>query len=908
MEPKDSSSLSIVDTSPAAASLLLAKTATNTSNTQNIAVKSSAELQGKGTETDTLEEDVAHHSDSSNSDGGGSGAALNDVDTSILHWGRDEMQEQQKELAAPPPTQSTGTTHQFGKNPPEDYKILLVDFLNSLTKKGYFRDFPSDSPEYKEKLKHAESMFALRHGWRLRVGSMEANSNSGSETSQDKAASLRAERMYRSFNHVYKKSKVASPRGDSGRSRALSMPLRPQRQKVSIRTDRAAGLSLMIAAAMQDKAVENEQLTDDDLLLPTLLARPDENKRLSPRNTSPVPLQLQTEAATGDDDDDDNNNSSDGSKRFFPTEKENNNDSSGDGRGDVPDAAEQKRGTPAPRKNLKNLTPTHSFADTSSDSDSDSSQQNSDTESETSETSSIDDTSRKSMPGLHQVHPSAERLPGLNSGFTPVSKRESGLQKWHGSKAESRLKHTEVDMGDDENIVTDVREFLQGKKPGFEWRLGDQIGSGAHGVVYRGLNQQTGALIAVKQIPIDGVTESHVVVVLQREVDILTQITHPNVVRFFGMEVRENYLHLLTEYVSGGSLADQLQQFGPMNEGLVKRHTRQILVGLEFLHSHGVVHRDIKGQNVLMTQQGLLKLADFGAAQTFDGIGTGQQQSLTGTPAFVAPEIILEHGHDDRADIWSLGCTIIQMLTAETPWGPLQFGSLYELLHHVAYGATFPPCAAPITQTLRDFLNLCLERDKTLRPAAGELLTHRLLLVTFDVGEGGGGGGGWGGGGGTKSDQHVVKVSPSPSLDDDGTGTPVKEGKVGSSPSSSPEVSPVALGMRDEDLIGLNNRHFEDDPDEIEVGIGGCCGCFHQLPSSSSAVRDVNNNNSGDRKNTAAKKRMEKASKIRVAAGSKESTDKELRYARGLRAQRKRNQHEYRWQNRGESSSKCAVQ
>ena len=871
------------------ASLLLAKTATNTSNTQNIAFKSSAELQGKGTETDTLEEDVAHHSSGSNSGGGGSGAALNDVDTSILHWGRDEMEEQQKELAAPPPTQSTGTTHQFGKNPPEDYKILLVDFLNSLTKKGYFRDFPSDSPEYKEKLKHAESMFALRHGWRLRVGSMEANSNSGSETSQDKAASLRAERMYRSFNHVYKKSKVASPRGDSGRSRALSMPLRQQRQKVSIRTDRAAGLSLMIAAAMQDKAVENEQPTDDDLLLPTLLARPDENKRLSPRNTPPVPLQLQTEAATGDEDDNDNNN----------------NNSSGDGRGDVPGAAEQKRGTPAPRKNLNNLTPTHSFADTSSDSDSDSdsdsSQQNSDTQSETSETSSIDDTSRKSMPGLHQVHPSAERLPGLNSGFTPVSKRESGLQKWHGSKAESRLKHTEVGSGDDENIVTDVREFLQGKKPGFEWRLGDQIGSGAHGVVYRGLNQQTGALIAVKQIPIDGVTESHVVVVLQREVDILTQITHPNVVRFFGMEVRKNYLHLLTEYVSGGSLADQLQQFGPMNEGLVKRHTRQILVGLEFLHSHGVVHRDIKGQNVLMTQQGLLKLADFGAAQTFDGIGTGQQQSLTGTPAFVAPEIILEHGHDDRADIWSLGCTIIQMLTAETPWGPLQFGSLYELLHHVAYGATFPPCAAPITQTLRDFLNLCLERDKSVRPAAGELLTHRLLLVTFDVGEGGGRGGG-----GTKSDQHVVKVSPSPSLNDDGTGngvisriTPVKEGKVGSSPGSSPEVSPVALGMRDEDLIGLNNKHFEDDSDEIEVGIGGCCGCFHQLPSSSSAVCDVNNNN---------KKRMAKASKIRVAAGSKESTEKELRYARGLRAQRKRNQHEYRWQNRGESSSKCAVQ
>ena len=136
------------------------------------------------------------------------------------------------------------------------------------------------------------------------------------------------------------------------------------------------------------------------------------------------------------------------------------------------------------------------------------------------------------------------------------------------------------------------------------------------------------------------------------------------------MEVRDNVVHLITEYASGGSIADQLSQFGSMQERLVCKHTRQIIVGLAFYILMVSSIADIKGQNILV-QHRILKLADFGAAQTFDGIGGGKRHALCGTPAFVAPEIILEVGHDDRADIWSLGCTIIQMLTAETPWSSL---------------------------------------------------------------------------------------------------------------------------------------------------------------------------------------------------------------------------------------------
>lgn len=818
---------------------------------------------------------------------------------SILNWGRE----------------TTKQKHQFGKDPPKDYQILRVDFMKNLRKKGYFRSLDPKSTEYQAKLTRAENMFALRHGWRLNVHSMDQSNKNQEDTGRTK-------RMYQSFNHAFKKSKVSSPRGN--KSSAMSMPLRPQRQKA---------FSLMLAQAQyeQESAEKNsnsevngptDEFINDESLLPTLLARPDENKRKSPRNTPTKVFQNTSSPVL-------TQNSKLGKLKKKKKKKKAETLSSLDApnaKGCTNDTNEtsafagQKRGSPAELSSSNTKNPNdfyqrdNSYADTSDDTSSGSgsgsgsgssgSGSGSDTDSDSdsdSGSSSIDENSaaRISIPGLHQIHPNSR-------GEHSVSKRKSGLQKWHGSKVETRALQQQ---NADEN--TDIKEFLQGKKPGFEWRLGDQIGSGAHGIVYRGLNQNTGALIAVKQIPIDGVEEIQIAIVLQREVDILTDISHPNVVRYFGMEVRDNYLHLMTEYVSGGSIADQLQQFGPMNEGLVKRHTHQILVGLAFLHHHGVVHRDIKGQNVLVSQQGVLKLADFGAAQTFDGIGDGtyKKHALCGTPAFVAPEIILEVGHDDRADIWSLGCTVVQMLTAQTPWAPLEFGSLYELLHHVAYGSTSstgPPCATPITPTLHAFLLLCFERDKTRRPAAGALLKHALMasfetsLPSFDT---------------TthvkRSDSPTtgsptgdnVKVSPFPprpilpTLPKD---TTPEKNKTRASPESSPEQP--SDGMQDEDLIGLNANQFDDvgPGSEIPVGFGGCCSCFHQVPSRNVVGSSAHGQIIQKTKTRIATMKATRVSN-RVNSDSGTTEEREATYAQGLKARRRRQG------GGGSSTGRCVV-
>lgn len=225
--------------------------------------------------------------------------------------------------------------------------------------------------------------------------------------------------------------------------------------------------------------------------------------------------------------------------------------------------------------------------------------------------------------------------------------------------------------------------------------------------------------------------------VLQREVDILKSVRHPNVVQFFGVVIADEVLHIFTEYVSGGSIAQQLQQFGPMAEVLVQRHTVQILSGLQHLHGLGIIHRDIKGQNILVSREGLLKLADFGAARNSASLGSGghpdssgtssasNSYSLWGTPAFVAPELILDREHNDRADIWSLGCTVVQMLTARLPWAPKQFGSVFQLLQHVANSTDIPAWPVTTSVALQQFLRMCFQRDPQARPGASELLQSK---------------------------------------------------------------------------------------------------------------------------------------------------------------------------------------
>ena len=279
------------------------------------------------------------------------------------------------------------------------------------------------------------------------------------------------------------------------------------------------------------------------------------------------------------------------------------------------------------------------------------------------------------------------------------------------------------------------------------WMKGEPIGAGAFGTVYLGMDNETGELMAVKQVSlaaVDSAAESTggdpargAVAVAQRlkkhvqdleeEVHLLQELQHPNIVRYLGTEKIDDALNIFLEYVPGGSIASLLARFGSFKESVIKVYAKQILTGLEYLHSHGIIHRDIKGANILVDNTGLVKLADFGASKKIEDLVTMESgfKSVKGTPYWMAPEVIRQEGHGRQADIWSVACTIIEMATGRPPWS--QYNSQVSAMFAIAQAKGPPSIPEGLSAECKDFLYLCFNRDWKRRPSASTLLQHPFL-------------------------------------------------------------------------------------------------------------------------------------------------------------------------------------
>ncbi|KAK6122661.1 hypothetical protein DH2020_043601 [Rehmannia glutinosa] len=156
---------------------------------------------------------------------------------------------------------------------------------------------------------------------------------------------------------------------------------------------------------------------------------------------------------------------------------------------------------------------------------------------------------------------------------------------------------------------------------------------------------------------------------LEKEVNLLKNLSHPNIVRYLGTAREEDSLNILLEFVPGGSISSLLGKFGSFPESVIRMYTKQLLIGLEYLHENKIMHRDIKGANILVDNKACIKLADFGASKKVEALATVTgAKSIKGTPYWMAPEVIVQSGHSYSADIWSVGCTVIEMATGKAPW------------------------------------------------------------------------------------------------------------------------------------------------------------------------------------------------------------------------------------------------
>ncbi|KAG2569474.1 MAP3K epsilon protein kinase 1-like isoform X5 [Panicum virgatum] len=266
-------------------------------------------------------------------------------------------------------------------------------------------------------------------------------------------------------------------------------------------------------------------------------------------------------------------------------------------------------------------------------------------------------------------------------------------------------------------------QFHKSKTLDNKYMLGDEIGKGAYGRVYKGLDLENGDFVAIKQVSLENIPQEDLNIIMQ-EIDLLKNLNHKNIVKYLGSLKTKSHLHIILEYVENGSLANIIKpnKFGPFPESLVAVYIAQVLEGLVYLHEQGVIHRDIKGANILTTKEGLVKLADFGVATklTEADINT---HSVVGTPYWMAPEVIEMSGVCAASDIWSVGCTVIELLTCAPPYYDLQpMPALFRIVQDV-----HPPIPEGLSPEITDFLRQCFQKDAMQRPDAKTLLMHPWL-------------------------------------------------------------------------------------------------------------------------------------------------------------------------------------
>jgi mitogen-activated protein kinase kinase kinase len=224
----------------------------------------------------------------------------------------------------------------------------------------------------------------------------------------------------------------------------------------------------------------------------------------------------------------------------------------------------------------------------------------------------------------------------------------------------------------------------------FKWMKGQLIGKGTFGRVYLGMNMTTGELIAVKQVevprqhgPMDKDKMKEMVKALDIEIDTMQHLDHPNIVSYLGCERKEYSISIFLEYIPGGSIGSCLRKHGKFEEAIVSSLTRQTLAGLAYLHNEGILHRDLKADNILLDLDGTSKISDFGISKKTDNIyGNDITNSMQGSVFWMAPEVIRSQGqgYSAKVDIWSLGCVVLEMFAGRRPWSKEEaIGAIYKL-------------------------------------------------------------------------------------------------------------------------------------------------------------------------------------------------------------------------------------
>ncbi|KAI9091654.1 hypothetical protein K1719_028097 [Acacia pycnantha] len=262
------------------------------------------------------------------------------------------------------------------------------------------------------------------------------------------------------------------------------------------------------------------------------------------------------------------------------------------------------------------------------------------------------------------------------------------------------------------------------------WVRGRCLGKGSFGTVTIGVSKSDGQVFAVKSVDL----HSGQVAALENEIRILRSMSSPYVVSILGDDATTSYRNLYLEYLPCGTLADLASRenggrYADVDERVVRYFTWCVVNALRYVHARGVVHCDVKGRNVLVgLNGGVAKLADFGSAVEQCSSGAVAVEIVPrGSPLWMAPEVIRREYQGPESDVWSLGCTVIEMVTGKPGWDE---DDGFNTLSRIGYSDDLPEFPSQLSELGRDFLGRCLSREPSERWSCDQLLQHPFLLPT----------------------------------------------------------------------------------------------------------------------------------------------------------------------------------
>lgn len=271
-----------------------------------------------------------------------------------------------------------------------------------------------------------------------------------------------------------------------------------------------------------------------------------------------------------------------------------------------------------------------------------------------------------------------------------------------------------------ENIVVRLKAICTDEDPTKLYSNLVKIGQGASGGVYSAIQKSSGILVAIKQMNLEQQPKQDLII---NEILVMKDSRHRNIVNYIDSFLFKGDLWVVMEYMEGGSLTDVVTS-NMMSEGQIAAISRETLGGLKHLHSKGVIHRDIKSDNVLLALNGEVKLTDFGFCAQLNDFNS-KRTTMVGTPYWMAPEVVTRKEYGPKVDIWSLGIMAIEMVEGEPPYlneNPLR--ALYLIATNGTPSLQNPETLTPV---FIDFLKRSLEVDVEKRPNASELLQHPFL-------------------------------------------------------------------------------------------------------------------------------------------------------------------------------------